>query len=53
MTLNLNRNLALDSTPDFAPGVALEADARAELAAQFIPAGSRVLDFSNATALQR
>jgi len=53
MTLNLNRNLALDSTPDFAPGVALEADTRAELAAQFIPAGSRVLDFSNATALQR
>ena len=53
MTLNLNRNLALETPPDFAPGVALETDARAELAAQFIPAGSRVLDLSNATTLQR
>jgi hypothetical protein len=53
MTLNVNRNLALETTPDFAPGVTLETDARAELAAQFIPAGSRVLDLSGATTLQR
>jgi hypothetical protein len=53
MTLNLNRNLALETTPDFAPGVMLETDARAVLAAQFIPSGSRVLDLSGATTLQR
>ena len=53
MTLNVNRNLALETTPDFAPGITLETDARAELAAQFIPAGSRVLDLSGATTLQR
>ena len=53
MTLNLNRNLALETVPDVAPGVMLAADARAELAAQFIPAGSRVLDLSGATTLQR
>src|SRR5450631_4838612 len=53
MTLNVNRNLALETTPDVAPGVMLATDARAELAAQFIPAGSRVLDLSDATTLQR
>ncbi|MFI4971731.1 MAG: hypothetical protein ACHP7H_03545 [Hyphomicrobiales bacterium] len=53
MTLNVNRNLALETTPDVAPGVTLATDARAELAAQFIPAGSRVLDLSGATTLQR
>ena len=53
MTSVLNLNLALEATPDFAPGVALETDARAELAAQFIPAGSRVLDLSDTTTLQR
>jgi hypothetical protein len=53
MTLNRNRNLALETTPDVAPGVTLETDARAELAVQFIPAGSRVLDMSGATTLQR
>src|SRR5450759_4302140 len=53
MTLNVNRNLALETTPDFAPGVTLATDARAELAVQFIPAGSRVLDLSGATTLQR
>ena len=53
MTLNVNRNLALETTPDVAPGVMLATDARAELAAQFIPAGSRVLDISDATTLQR
>ena len=51
--LSVNLNLALEATPDFAPGVALETDARAELAAQFIPAGSRVLDLSDTTSLQR
>jgi len=53
MTPNINRNLALDTTAEFGPGVALVADARAELAAQFIPAGSRVLDLSADTALER
>jgi hypothetical protein len=53
MTLNVNRNLALETTPDVAPGVTLATDSRAELAAQFIPAGSRVLDISDATTLQR
>jgi hypothetical protein len=53
MTLNVNRNLALETTPDVAPGVTLATDERAELAAQFIPAGSRVLDISDATTLQR
>jgi hypothetical protein len=53
MTLNLNRNLALETTPDVAPGVTLATDARAELAAQFIPVGSRVLDLSGRTTLQR
>ena len=51
MTLNVNRNLALET--GFAPGVSLETDARAELAAQFILAGSRVLDLSDAMTLQR
>ena len=53
MTSVFNLNLALEATPDFAPGVALKTDARAELAAQFIPAGSRVLDLSDTTTLQR
>ena len=53
MTLNVNSNLALETTPDFTPGVTLDTDPRAELAAQFIPAGSRVLDLSAGTALQR
>ncbi len=51
MTLNVNRNLALET--GFAPGVSLETDARAELAAQFILAGSRVLDLSDAMTMQR
>src|SRR5450830_588132 len=53
MTLNVNLHLTLETTPVFAPGVTLATDARAELAAQFIPAGSRVLDLSGATTLQR
>lgn len=51
MTLNVNRNLALEK--GFAPGVSLETDARAELAVQFILAGSRVLDLSDAMTMQR
>ncbi len=50
--MNVNLNLALETTADFTPGVAHATDARAELAAQFIPAGSRVLDLSSATTLQ-
>ena len=52
MTLNVNLNLALETAPDFAPGAALSSDSRAELAAQFIPAGSRVLDLGRASGLQ-
>jgi hypothetical protein len=52
MTLNLNLNLALDTPPDMAPGAGFAIDARAQLAADFIPAGSRVLDLSPDTALQ-
>lgn len=53
MTPNVNRNLALDTTAEFGPGVVLATDARAALAAQFIPAGSRVLDLSADGALER
>ena len=52
MTSVLNLNLALETAPDFAPGATLATDARAELAAQFIPAGSRVLDLSDAGTLR-
>ncbi|MEI9804810.1 MAG: methyltransferase domain-containing protein [Pseudolabrys sp.] len=45
MNIHVNRNLALDAPADFA-GPPQVSDARAELAAQFIPAGSRVLDLS-------
>ena len=50
----LARNL-LDTTHDFAPQpVALpETDRRAEIAAQFIPAGSHVLDLGTAPGLER
>jgi hypothetical protein len=51
MTLNVKLNLALETSPDLAPGDAQAGDARAELAAQFIPAGSRVLDLGGAAAL--
>ena len=43
MNLHINRNLALESFPDQR---AAARDARAELAAQFIPAGARVLDLA-------
>jgi hypothetical protein len=51
MNIHVNSNLALETTDSIgrAPGVA--ADARAELAAQFIPAGSRVLDLSASLSL--
>jgi len=47
MNLQVNRNLALETAADieYRPDIAApETDARAELAAQFIPAGSRVLE---------
>ncbi len=53
MALQLTRNLALEAAPDIGPDAARVADARAELAAQFIPAGSRVLDLSADGALER
>ena len=49
MNLQVNRNLALEPIVDFEPRTdpdVLAVDARIELAAQFIPAGSRVLDLS-------
>jgi hypothetical protein len=45
MNIHVNRNLALERPADFASPPQVN-DARAELAAQFIPAGSRVLDLS-------
>jgi hypothetical protein len=53
MALQLTRNLALEAAPDIGPDAMRAADARAELAAQFIPAGSRVLDLSADGALER
>jgi hypothetical protein len=53
MNLQLNRNLALETAADLGPGAAIATDARAQLAAQFIPAGSRVLDLSIDNALER
>ncbi len=53
MALSINRNLALETTVDFGPAAAITIDPRAELAAQFIPAGSRVLDLSTEGALER
>ena len=55
MNLHVNRNLALETLPDAlrqSLTLAADGDPRAELAAQFIPAGSRVLDLSGATALK-
>jgi hypothetical protein len=47
MNLQVNRDLALERIPDGGQiRAARETDTRAELAAQFIPAGSRVLDLS-------
>jgi hypothetical protein len=57
MNLHVNRNLALETTDEVErrpDASALTADPRAELAAQFIPAGARVLDLSRGRmALQR
>jgi len=54
MNLHVNSNLALELPPDTAPQSLPKkiADRRAELAAQFIPAGARVLDLSGGMALQ-
>ena len=49
MNLHVNSNLALELPPDLAresPAPKTKTDPRAELAAQFIPAGARVLDLS-------
>jgi hypothetical protein len=53
MNIQVNRNLALETTDDVGRRPDLAAtDSRAELAAQFIPAGSRVLDLSAGMTLQ-
>jgi hypothetical protein len=46
MGLNVNRNLALEIPVDLARPLPAAGDLRAELAAQFIPDGARVLDLS-------
>jgi hypothetical protein len=56
MGLHVNRNLALELPQRFAPRMPSDAarDPRAELAAQFIPAGARVLELGRgATPLSR
>ena len=56
MNLHVNSNLALELPADPAhsePARKIKSDPRAELAAQFIPSGARVLDLSADTALQR
>jgi hypothetical protein len=54
MNLHVNSNLALELPPGIAPQSPSKrkTDHRAELTAQFIPAGARVLDLSGGTALQ-
>jgi hypothetical protein len=54
MNIHVNSNLALETTDSIGrrPDVTAQ-DARAELAAQFIPAGSRVLDLSASLALEQ
>ena len=55
MNLQGNANLAPELPPDFAcqtPDPEKKTNRRVELAAQFIPAGARVFDLSEGTALQ-
>jgi hypothetical protein len=54
MAPQVNLNLAQEAAPDSGPADVLATEARAALAAQFVPAGSRVLDFGRGgMALQR
>lgn len=53
MGLHVNSNLALEIAVDIAPPLAAKHDPRAELAAQFVPAGARVLDLSATKTLER
>lgn len=53
MGLHVNSNLALEIAVDLSPPLPAKHDPRAELAAQFIPAGARVFDFSAGKALER
>src|SRR6478736_4487495 len=54
MHLHVDSNLALEIPPDSGRDVpASKADPRADLAAQFIPSGARVLDLSGSAALER
>jgi hypothetical protein len=55
MNLHVNRNLALETLPEFdvrPEQPPLVADPRAELAAHFIPAGARVLEIGGGDALR-
>ncbi|HVI13752.1 MAG TPA: methyltransferase domain-containing protein [Pseudolabrys sp.] len=55
MNFQINANLALELHPDLAcqtPDPDKRTDRRVELAAQFIPAGARVFDLGEGTALQ-
>jgi hypothetical protein len=56
MNLHINSNLALEVPPDLgrdARAPRADEDPRAELAAQFIPSGARVLDLSDDTTIER
>ncbi|HEY0223118.1 MAG TPA: hypothetical protein VGC38_01245 [Pseudolabrys sp.] len=53
MNIHLNSNLALETTASIVRAQDAATDARAELAAQFIPAGSRVLDLSASLSLEQ
>src|ERR1700674_60096 len=52
MNLQINGNLALETPAELGPGAALATDVRAELAAHFIQAGSRVLELGDTGALR-
>src|SRR5690242_5713489 len=55
MNLHVDSNLALEIAPDTGrdmPAPKAHKDPRAELAAQFIPWGARVLDLSGSAALE-
>src|SRR5262249_1613320 len=56
MNLHVDSNLALEIPPEpghDVPAPKTDKDPRAELAAQFIPSGARVLDLSLSSALER
>ena len=53
MNLHVNSNLALEMPPELGCSGPADDDPRAELAAQFVPSGARVLDLSGDTKMER